>query len=353
MKATLRLAFAASALLPTFSVAAAEWNWADDQQQITQGPEYTASKAICRRLRDLKPPASDRPDPSTAAALGPTCNAEALYYDIGVPSDPVRARQCAFVERDAASASPYSDAAFGGTAMLMTIYANGVGAVRDLDLATALACRVNGAPAEVDGRVKHLQKLKAEHWSGHNFSFCDDATSGYSGSVCAAHDAAIANVQRSDRLARLTNAWPPADKTAFAKLRAAEQAYMKASGSNEVDLSGTMRGALVIDHEQQLEDDFVGMLAALEMGQVPTASASDFNTTDAELNAAYRRVMAAKDPVSGTVTRDGIRTAQRAWLSYRDAWVVFVKIKYPSVSSDSIRTWLTQKRIAELKAFPN
>jgi len=89
------------------------------------------------------------------------------------------------------------------------------------------------------------------------------------------------------------------------------------------------------------------------MSQVPAASASDFNVADAELNAAYRRVMAAKDPVSGTVTRDGIRTAQRAWLSYRDASVAFAKIKYPSVTSESIRTRLTQKRVAELKAFLN
>ena len=35
--------------------------------------------------------------------------------------------------------------------MLMTIYANGVGAARDLDLATALACQVEGAAAKSDG----------------------------------------------------------------------------------------------------------------------------------------------------------------------------------------------------------
>ena len=29
----------------------------------------------------------------------------------------------------------------------------------------------------------------------------------------------------------------------------------------------------------------------------------------------------------------------------------FAKIKYPSISTDSIRTWLKQKRIAEIEAF--
>ena len=351
MKATLQLAFAASALLATFSAAAAEWNWADDQQQITQGPEYVASKVICRRLRDLKPPATDRPDATTAAVLGPSCNAEALYYGIGVPSAPVRARQCAFVQREAGRASPNGDEAFGGAAMLMTIYANGVGATRDLDLATALACQVNGAPAEVDGRVTHLQKLKAEHRSGHDFSFCDDVTSGYAGGLCAAHDAAIANVQRSDRLARLTNAWPPVDKTAFAKFWTAEEAYVKASGDNEVDLSGTLRAALVIEHEQQLEDDFAGMLADLEMGRLSVPPAGDFEAADADLNVAYRRVMSAKDPVSGTVTKSGIHRAQLAWLHYRDAWVAFAAVKYPGTSADGLRARLTRERTKQLQSL--
>jgi uncharacterized protein YecT (DUF1311 family) len=115
------------------------------------------------------------------------------------------------------------------------------------------------------------------------------------------------------------------------------------------DASGIAAGSIVAEAEGMAAP----VLGALEMSQVPAASASDFNVADAELNAAYRRVMAAKDPVSGTVTRDGIRTAQRAWLSYRDASVAFAKIKYPSVTSESIRTRLTQKRVAELKAFLN
>jgi uncharacterized protein YecT (DUF1311 family) len=109
--------------------------------------------------------------------------------------------------------------------------------------------------------------------------------------------------------------------------------------------------ALVIDHEQQLEDEFVGMLAALEMGQVPSASASDFTAADAQLNAAYRRVMLAKDPVSGTVTKSGIHTAQLAWLRYRDAWVAFAAVKYPSIAADSLRAWLTRQRTKELQSL--
>ena len=78
---------------------------------------------------------------------------------------------------------------------------------------------------------------------------------------------------------------------------------MEASGGNEVDLSGTLRSAFVIEHEQKLEDDFARLLTALEAGKTPSTSASDFRAADAELNAVYRRLMSAKDPIFGTVTK--------------------------------------------------
>ena len=342
--------FAASASPKPSPAAPAQRNWGDDNEPFTQGPEFAASKAVCRLLRGLTPPAADRPDAAAAAALTPSCNAEALYYGIGIPADPVKARQCAFIEQDAGEASPYDAGRFGGTAMLMTIYANGVGAARDLDLATALACRVDSAPAEADGRVRHLQRLKAEHWSGHDFSFCDDATSGFVGGLCAAHAAAIADVQRSKRLAELTSAWPATDKSAFAKLRAAERTYVETS-AGEVDLSGTLRGALVIEHEQNLEDDFARLLTALAAGKAPSASARDFKGANAELNAVYRRLMSAKDPLFGTVTKSDVRKAQRAWLAYRDAWVQFAAVKYPHLAPDSLRASLTESRAKALRSL--
>jgi hypothetical protein len=61
----------------------------------------------------------------------------------------VRARQCACPERT----SRADTGGFSGNTMLMIIYANGVGAERNLDLATTLACRLDGAPAEEDGRL--------------------------------------------------------------------------------------------------------------------------------------------------------------------------------------------------------
>ena len=106
------------------------------------------SKAICSSLKGLSRAAGGQARRAAAAALK-GCSSEALYFGIGTSPDPVRARQCAYLERT----SRADTGGFSGNTMLMIIYANGVGAEPNLDLATTLACQLDGAPAEGDGRL--------------------------------------------------------------------------------------------------------------------------------------------------------------------------------------------------------
>ncbi|HST75140.1 MAG TPA: hypothetical protein VLJ20_07190, partial [Acetobacteraceae bacterium] len=132
----MKLVLAAFAAVLMAVPAAAE-NWADSAGSATLDPEYPRSQAICRGLRRVSPPPADRPNRSEAAALK-GCNSEALYYGIGRPADPVRARQCAFLERGVWQGPPN----LSGDTVLMIIYANGVGATRNLDVAISLACQL-------------------------------------------------------------------------------------------------------------------------------------------------------------------------------------------------------------------
>ncbi len=191
-------------------------DWADDKD-AAKNPQFAKSQAICRALKSVKIPEGDAPDAAQAARLA-DCSSEALYYGIGRPVDAVAARQCAFVEKKAADPQ-VDDFGFTGDRSLMTIYANGVGAARNLDVATALACRDGFAQAETDGRVLHLAKLKADHWTGTDFSLCDDITSGMMMGICADHDQLIARSKRNQALADLTSGWTPADRAALAMLQ--------------------------------------------------------------------------------------------------------------------------------------
>jgi uncharacterized protein YecT (DUF1311 family) len=302
-------------------------------------------EAACRRVEAVSVPPNHRPDARTAATLA-GCQSEALYYGIGKPPDPERARQCAYLELDAGD-----QLVFGGSAMLMTIYANGVGAPRNLELAMKFACKVEGAPAEESGRLEHLAKLQRERWTGTNFHLCDDITSGFMGGHCAAHDQRKKQRARQGKQLALLAGFGPADRATYDKLRAAADKYFEARTQNEVDLSGTARAALQIEEQAALEKSFLAALEQLEKKKALPAKTGPLAEVDARLNVEYRRVMAVKEPVWGTVEKAGITKTQRSWLKYRDAFVAFARQRYASLPSDQIQAWLTDVRTAMLKEF--
>lgn len=338
MKIVATLAAAALALLTGASQP--PWNWGDADDEWTSSPGFDSSKALCRRLRGREPPAADRPNAATAAALR-GCDSEALYYGIGMPADPARARQCAFVEADRGD----GEGPFSGRTMLMTVYANGVGAKRDLDVAIHLACGVDGAPAESHGRVMHLAELKAEGWTGSDFHFCDDITSGLAGGYCAHHGARIARAERAAALAALTGGWSETEREALARLKRAHAAYAEARSNGEIDLGGTLRAAFQVEAEEALNDELFDMLRRLAAADTPSFTAAQFRSADAGLNAEYRKVMNGPfEDHPGAVAKEGIRSAQRAWLRYRDAFLAFAAVKFPSVPRQSLAAWLTRQR---------
>jgi hypothetical protein len=332
-------------LVALSAVAAAQVeDWGEETGEISSSAGFEESKRICRSLKGRAPPAADRPDAATAASLK-GCDSEALYYGIGMKAEPVKARQCAFLEMEAGDSMM-----FGGRTMLMTIYANGVGAKRDLDLATRLACEIDGAPMESDGRVRHLAGLKTTNWTGGDFHFCDDVTSGFAMGHCAGHQASIEEARRTAELAKLTAGWSEAERQAFERLKTAHQAFAEAHSGGEIDLSGTARAAMQVEAEEELHGYFLKMVQYLGSGRAPRIAPAEFKGVDKTLNYTYRTRLAkiAREGYPGGPTRDGVRDAQRAWLRYRDAFLAFAAVKFRSVPRDSLATWLTRQRITML-----
>ncbi|OPY62729.1 MAG: hypothetical protein A4E62_02979 [Syntrophorhabdus sp. PtaU1.Bin002] len=303
---------------------------------------------ICERVINVPFPSGDRPSSKDAKTLN-KCSSYDLYYGFGQPANPEKARLCAYDEMDKARV----DGPFDGEAMLMTIYANGVGAKRNFDLAIKLACKIGGAPAEIEGRVKHLEELKEQNWQGTGFSLCDDITSGYMAGFCADHVNKFASRGREKQLDKIQSKWTGAEKREYAILRRAATQYFDIHAENEVDQSGTARAALSIDDTSSQEKAFIKTLEMLEQGRLPNYSHQQLRDADSRLNSVYQKIQKTSEPPSGTVTKESIRTTQRGWLKYRDAWVRFCEKKYSGCSSDSIKTHLTLKRIKELEAFLN
>ncbi len=263
-------------------------------------------------------------------------------------ADPVRARQCALTQLGTKD----DGAAFGPKVILMTVYANGRGGERNLDLAMHLACSLDAAPAEYDARLEHLSTLKKPNIKlARPFDYCDDITSGLAGGQCAAHQKSIDDVKRKARLEGIVQGWTPAQRQAFTSLEKAKADFVAARSEGEVDSTGTARVAFTIGEAARREDAFLDFLDRLERGKGVKASRSDLPSADRDINMVYRQIQDRRDFNAGSVTLSNIQNTQKLWLKYRDAWLAFAKLRYPDVPQDAISATLTLERINMLRKF--
>ncbi len=278
------------------------------------------------------------------------CDAEALYYGIGMNSDPIEARHCALrTKKD----SPV----FGGDAILMMIYANGFGVERDLNRAIHYACRLEGSEMEMRGRIGHLQQLKAENWQGHNFDLCDDITSGAMMGACTAHFSRMEEVERDKRFLAISQKVPSHLKNLFDKLKSASDDFIKTRSRKEIDLSGTARVMFIINEENILRKDFVEMLEAFANGKSRQYTVIQFRDRDAKLEKILTIIQAKKsknDVYQGyecASQSDCVQQTQKKWVIYRDSFAAYAAAQNPKVKEYSVKAWLTIKRIHMLQNF--
>jgi hypothetical protein len=270
------------------------------------------------------------------------------YYGIGVPIDYVNARYLAFKELEDSTSET-----IGGPAILMMLYANGYGVKKNFDISLRLACaNIWSAPAELEYRTAHLKRLK-QYNIDTVFSICDDITSGMMSGVCEDLNTTIQEWGRQRVLDSVTVNWPAKDTAALSKLYKVAEVFFNTRVNNEIDLSGTMRAAFQSAEQNALEKDFLNEIVEAGAHAFPASSDKDFAAADSMLNITYKQIMEKKvGPYDwGTVTKEGIKTTERKWIVYKEAWVKFGQVVCPGVSESSIQTFFTKQRMEELKDF--
>jgi uncharacterized protein YecT (DUF1311 family) len=316
------------------------------------------TKAECAKYAQTPLPAEAAS--ISAPAQWPNCTSYKLYSGIGTKVDVEAAHKCAWQERLAAQAGlrPHYPAAsvLGGPAMLTQIYTNGEGVDRNIPLAIRFACEAGGAPAEITGRIQHLESLSSRPTpSGEKFKFCDDITSGLMDGFCTSYEAELSEQSRTNAIKDLSSKWPEQQQSAFAALEKAQEAYAEAHGKGEIEESGTSRAAQEIAAEQSLRNSFVDALKSFEKGDLPHRSAAEAQQADSDLNHAFRDAIADAETTKskyGALQPEGIRTAERSWLTYRDAWIAFAKLRYPSVSAETWLAILSKDRVVTIQGGP-
>jgi uncharacterized protein YecT (DUF1311 family) len=120
-------------------------------------------------------------------------------------------------------------------------------------------------------------------------------------------------------------------------------------------LTCTHHNRFAYENYSELLDDLVSALARFEKGEMPHFTHADFIKADRELNQVYTEAMKERrdadqqaPPEAHRATADGMRKTERLWLAYLVAWLQFARQKYPAVTEDSWRTWLTQQRVCRM-----
>jgi hypothetical protein len=317
-------------------------------------PKYRAEeewKNVCKRAK-AQPLTPIEPSGPLAGDQLASCDETALYYGLGEKPNYAAALQCAWYQR--AHPQHLIGNMFYGPGVLTMLYANGNGVARNYDLAIRFACENDWASeAEFAYRIGHLQHLRATRSQSEVFDLCDDITSGLSGSYCTSIQTRTADAVRAKETDAILKKLTPSANAAFPSLQAAEEAFERARVENEVDLSGTLRGAFQLQEQAKLRDQFLNNLRQFGNGEAPAASANDLALLDRELNEIYHRIL--HSPASkweyGTIKPEGIRDTERKWLSLVDAWTTFTRGAYPALAPTRIKAQLIRLRLLQLRSL--
>ena len=51
----------------------------------------------------------------------------------------------------------------------------------------------------------------------------------------------------------------------------------------------------------------------------------------------------------GKQNAEYVMSTEKSWIKYRDSWVNFSKLRYPTLPEDAVKAWLTVQRVKDLK----
>lgn len=242
---------------------------------------------------------------------------------------------------------------------LAELFANGDDDVKqDFGAAIHFICRPNGmAPAERWGMLEHVLRME-RGYTKEPLDFCQFDTSRDGGILCAGRRQGEETPQLEGRFEAVRRQYPA--KTLEA-LRERATAFVEADSFWEAEQTreGTMYAYYETHTRLDREKKFLELLERYTAERAPAASEADLKSADAQLNAAYRKRMAAIEPCnpeyqncSPPLEPENLRDAQRAWIPYRDAWIAFYQERWrgaapPDVLRREVATALTRLRTAD------
>jgi hypothetical protein len=289
----------------------------------------------------------------------PACASYCSYRGIGRSVNYFEARACAWQERQAQRAelgqNPEEPTTWivGGSLILADIYFNGAGVKRDVPLAIRFACESEEGMATL--ALRDISKANGAPREHGPFEFCDYAASTITMNFCSGYASEIEDDRRDRYYSSLKSSMSQDQRAAFEKLLAAQSAYIEAHAL-EVNQGGTIRGIRTIGSESILKDLFRTDVLHFERKKWPELSDNQIATADGVLRREYEKKLQqlraqTEDEINeGAVTADHLASVEKTWENYRDAWIAFARLRYPSAVA-TIRAEISLDRYRLLKTI--
>jgi hypothetical protein len=232
--------------------------------------------------------------------------------------------------------------------VLAMLYGNGEGVARNLPLARQFVCQYSDG-IQGDEPAQHLKDFDRIMGQGRQFDVCDNSGGSFGREavyVCLGlqQDRRAEEIRQLE--AAISAASTPQLKGSFLALSSAWQAFHKAYGIMDAALcdGGTGCGPITEDDDLTMTASWLAALKDLQNGVAPAADTapSTFSQLDRNLNAKYRDSLSELGGCEDDhCPAAQIRSADRAWLKYREAWVQFGTLRWPSITADQWRAWQT------------
>ncbi|WP_283745909.1 lysozyme inhibitor LprI family protein [Sideroxydans sp. CL21] len=329
-------------LLMATQIFAADTAVPDDQTNAEVEMEKT-----CAQLKDLQPPKADLPSQNQRDKLV-KCDASQLYYD--TENDPKttqnnwdNVRACAFTRDD--------------RDVLLMLYVNALGVKFNPDLAIKYACIEDEGIGDSSILVPDITDIKnAGGPPREAFDTCKYAANTLEINYCqgiAERQADKAAKREQDEMSINMSA---EQKAALAKLQQTAKDFADACGTDAYmeNIGGSIRNQAAISAQMDEKGFFQRSIEQAEKGKLPSYTQSEFAELDKRLNQAYQTYLRATpeakgpSPIDSALTKDGVKKTQRLWLKYRDAWVEYGHLRYPSVPAHAWKAMLTERRNTQL-----
>ncbi len=226
-------------------------------------------------------------------------------------------------------------------------YANGKGVKQDLGAAIHFICNAEElAPMERWGMLDHLQQMRRGD-TAKPLDLCDHISGGHGAGVCAERNRKASEIDVRTRFERLRKDAPKS----IDALRARADAFVEADAISRSDINrgGTIHGSVLIYAGIDGNETFMSALERYSRERAPATTDVDAKRADADLNAAYRKRLAALEELDAEHFRD----AQRAWIAYRDAFADYYTDRWraaapPETLRREVVTQLTRERTKQL-----